>query len=49
MEFNIQTLLVSAGVLVAIALAIRITVTRKKNSDNTISNVKGNVNIGDKN
>jgi len=48
MEFNIQTLLVSAGVLIAVAIAIRINVSRKKNSENKIRNVKGNVNIGDK-
>ena len=49
MEFNIQTLLISAGVLAVFVIIIRISIVRKKNSDNKIGNVKGDVNIGDKN
>lgn len=49
MEFDIQTLLISAGVLAVVVIAIRINISKKKNSDNKIGNVKGDVNIGDKN
>jgi hypothetical protein len=49
MEFNIQTLLISAGVLAVLVIVIRINIVRKKNSDNKIGNVTGDINIGDKN
>lgn len=49
MELNIQTLLIVASVLAVLVVIIRISIVRKKNSDNTISDVRGSVNIGDKN